>query len=453
MSIVPRVVTDVVNNDLCIGCGLCVYKCPNKALGMTLNADGFYIAEKIDSCDDSGECIDVCPFNPFPNSKAATEDEIAKEFMDKDLERHPKVGNYVNIYAGYSVNHRLTSSSGGIATYVLGELLKRGIVDHVFSVNKSEQAGVHYQYSVSSTLEQLTVASKTRYFPVTLGNVMSEIHRLDGRVAIVGVACFVKAVRLAQMAEYDLKKKIPFIVGIICGGVKSSFYTEYLAGHTGVESNEVKNPNFRIKDVESSASDYAFGCTSAFDEEERRLKMRSVGDMWGTGLFKANACDFCDDVTTELADISLGDAWLEPYVNDGKGTNVVVTRTTLADKIISEGIACSDLVMEQLPMNRFLESQRGSFNHRHDGLPFRIEQRRKRMQAVPPKRYESNQPVFTIKLVQYFRMLSRKKSIEIWKENPNTRVFDMKMKPYLYLLSKLTSLNRRYINWINDHKI
>ena len=204
MSIVPRVVTDVVNNDLCIGCGLCVYKCPNKALGMTLNADGFYIAEKIDSCDDSGECIDVCPFNPFPNSKAATEDEIAKEFMDKYLERHPKVGNYVNIYAGYSVNHRLTSSSGGIATYVLGELLKRGIVDHVFSVNKSEQAGVQYQYSVSSTLEQLMVASKTRYFPVTLGNVMSEIHRLDGRVAIVGVACFVKAVRLAQMAEYDL---------------------------------------------------------------------------------------------------------------------------------------------------------------------------------------------------------------------------------------------------------
>jgi coenzyme F420 hydrogenase subunit beta len=30
--------------------------------------------------------------------------------------------------------------------------------------------------------------------------------------------------------------------------------------------------------------------------------------MCASGLFKANACDYCDDVTTELVDISLGDA-------------------------------------------------------------------------------------------------------------------------------------------------
>ena len=37
------------------------------------------------------------------------------------------------------------------------------------------------------------------------------------------------------------------------------------------------------------------------------IKMSLLGDMWGTGLFKANACDFCDDVTA-VKDISLGDA-------------------------------------------------------------------------------------------------------------------------------------------------
>jgi coenzyme F420-reducing hydrogenase beta subunit len=42
--------------------------------------------------------------------------------------------------------------------------------------------------------------------------------------------------------------------------------------------------------------------------------------MWGTGLFKSNACDFCDDVTTELADVSL-DAWI-PYNKDGLGNSV-----------------------------------------------------------------------------------------------------------------------------------
>lgn len=38
------------------------------------------------------------------------------------------------------------------------------------------------------------------------------------------------------------------------------------------------------------------------------------------------ACDFCDDVFAETADIALGDAWLPEYVQDGNGTNVVVTR-------------------------------------------------------------------------------------------------------------------------------
>ncbi len=42
--------------------------------------------------------------------------------------------------------------------------------------------------------------------------------------------------------------------------------------------------------------------------------------MWGGGLFKANAYDFCDYVTTELADISLDDARLPRYNQDGKDT-------------------------------------------------------------------------------------------------------------------------------------
>lgn len=100
--------------------------------------------------------------------------------------------------------------------------------------------------------------------------------------------------------------------------------------------------------------------------------MRSVGDMWGTGLFKANACDFCDDVTTELADISLGDAWLAPYSNDGRGTNVIVTRSRLADEIIQTGMMKGSLVIEEIHPEKFIASQQGSFNHRHDGLLYRI---------------------------------------------------------------------------------
>ena len=31
---------------------------------------------------------------------------------------------------------------------------------------------------------------------------------------------------------------------------------------------------------------------------------------WGMGIFKLGACDYCDDIVGETADISFGDAWL-----------------------------------------------------------------------------------------------------------------------------------------------
>jgi hypothetical protein len=236
-------------------------------------------------------------------------------------------------------------------------------------------------------------------------------------------------------------------VGIICGGVKSRFFTEYLAGKANVAKEKIQSPQFRIKDVNSDASDYSFGCYHTNTSEIRNIKMRSVGDMWGTGLFKANACDFCDDVTTELADISLGDAWLEPYVKDGKGTNVIVTRSAIAQKIITEGMDLHQLNLDKLPLDKFLASQQGSFNHRHKGLPFRIKRASRIGMVVPPKRFDDERIPLDFKLVQILRMKTRIKSLETWKRAGNAAIFDKRIKKTLYLLSKATlfyHLHRRF---------
>ena len=88
------------------------------------------------------------------------------------------------------------------------------------------------------------------------------------------------------------------------------------------------------------------------------------------------ACDFCDDVVTELADISLGDAWLEPYNLDGRGTSLIITRSPLAESIIKEGISNSRLTVNSLTSETMKASQQGSYNHRHEGLYVRIKEAR-----------------------------------------------------------------------------
>ena len=269
---------------------------------------------------------------------------------------------------------------------------------------------------------------------------MPKVHELEGKVAIAGVACFIKAIRLAQYEEPILKEKISFLVGIICGGVKSRFFTEYLASKAGVSVKDIEKPQFRIKDLESTASDYSFGCFNKEEQKEHIIKMRTVGDMWGTGLFKNNACDFCDDVTTELADISLGDAWLLPYINDGNGTNIIVTRSSVANGLIQHGIKKGKLAIESLPIERFLASQQGSYNHRHLGLSVRIKQAKTKNQPIPPKRFGNEQVMIDFKIIQKLRMKVRQKSLEKWAKNLDAQSFDDAMKKYLNHLKLATKV-------------
>ena len=126
--------------------------------------------------------------------------------------------------------------------------------------------------------------------------------------------------------------------------------------------DEIENPEYRVKDLKSSAGNYSFRCKSG--DELHAIRMKEIGDMWGTGLFKPNVCDFCDDLSAELADISVGDAWISPYLNDGEGTNLVITRTNMAQELVLKGIRNLDINLDSISYDSAFSSQKGNYNHR-----------------------------------------------------------------------------------------
>lgn len=438
MRATPSVIENVVNKDLCTGCGLCTNFCKSSALKMDWNEFGFIVPKLVGTCDQDNSCIAVCPFNPFPDKEVRTETEISEDLFPNSttIKFHEKLGKYRNTYIGFSDEFRESSSSGGLATYVSLQLLKNKIVDHILNVQ--EQSG-KFEYIIQSRKEELVSSSKTRYYPVTMEKVFAEINTLDGNVAIVGVPCFIKGVRLAQHKNLELKKKIAFTIGIVCGGIKSKFFTEYLVQKVGVKDSHIKGVDYRIKDFESSAGDYSFGAKTDNSDGFQTIKMKAVGDMWGTGLFKSNACDFCDDVSAELADISLGDAWIRPYVNDGRGTNVIITRSLIADKIIQDGIDSRELIIDLVNENEFIKSQKGSYTHRQKCLPYRI--KKSDIEHIPPKRFSYGALSPELRIIQKMRRKTRKMSLDIWRDYKNAAKFDAEMKSTLKRLRIITKLN------------
>lgn len=426
----------IVKNNLCTGCGVCISEDQSHQATMVWNKEGFLIP-LLGENSTQDEMIKVCPFA----IQQKNEDELGELFLKQpETQYHDKIGYYYGLYAGYSQQFRETSSSGGIATYVFNTLLEQKIVDYLFIVKEVDG---QYAYQFFSNVEEITQISKTRYTPVTLEKLFQELSKVDGKVAVSGVACFVKAIRLKQMYDPVLKEKIAFIVGIICGGLKSRYYTDYLAQEAGCKS-EYSHAQYRVKNKESHALDYKFSCIEKSDKRIHMVDMQSLGDMWGTGLFKSNACDFCDDVLTELADISLGDAWIHPYDKSGLGNSIVITRTKIAENLIQNGLNQNFLTLDKVTVEKILLSQNGSFNHRHKGLLYRTIQASKRGTKIPEKRqrYLNKQNIF-FNLVQNSRLKTRQNSLDSWLETKDSLKFKIKMKPYLANLKFFTLWNHR----------
>ncbi|MEN2436120.1 Coenzyme F420 hydrogenase/dehydrogenase, beta subunit C-terminal domain [Weeksellaceae bacterium A-14] len=424
----------IVESELCTGCGACV---EDYQLKMQWNKNGFLVPDWSNNPEKFEKQIHLCPFNP--DDSVNNEDQLAEEFFKETKEKDLQIGKFQQVYAGYSNDYRNTSSSGGIATFVFEKLLKNKIVDHLFIVKEVEGS---YQYQWFEDWELIQETSKTRYIPVTLAELFKEINQKEGKVAVSGVACFIKAIRLKQHYHPELKEKIPFLIGIICGGLKSQFFTDYLSQKCGIKG-DYHQQQYRIKDRNSSASDYSFG---AYDSknEFHQMKMKTVGDMWGTGLFKSKACDFCDDVTTELADISLGDAWISPYSKDGLGNSVIVTRTLFADKMIQEGIASQRLNCHEISLELLKKSQAGSFKHRQLGMRYRLKVLQKEKGIILNKRKRFLQRIpFEFRIVQKERMKLREQSLTVWKNAKNAKIFETELLPLKEKLKSKTLFYHR----------
>lgn len=419
-------IAEVLKNNLCIGCGACTVNCSNSV--MKIDSFGVYKPELKYA---NNLFDDVCPFT-----------DNVKELRprkENDVSNNEYIGNYLNLGAAYSNQFRKTSSSGGIATWFVKKLLDNKNIDGVICVNYDEKG--FPGYSIIENIDDLVGSSGTKYYPLTLENVLKELMHTDGRYAFTGVPCFVNAMRLLSENDERIKGKIIFYIGIFCGGMKSRSFTEYLAQKSGQEKGKYKYPKYREKLSDSvSAMDYGFSVTSE-EGHVRRVRMKSVGDMWGTGMFKPNPCEYCEDLCGENADLSLGDAWISPYMNESEGHNIVVVRSNLANDIINDGILNDEISYNKIDENDVCKSQQGNINHRRIGLSYRIIGKKNITKHLRTKPKLPKNICFCIVLM--LRSLVIKKSNTIWRNYPAIGFFDSKMYKYKYFLNISTKINHK----------
>jgi coenzyme F420-reducing hydrogenase beta subunit len=369
-GLAPR---DIVRSGLCIGCGACAAAAP----GARMEWDRFgQLKPRGPRQWYRGRTEDFarrCPFSPA----AANEDEIATAIYPEAPLHDGNIGRFAAAYVGHVAEgeFRHSGSSGGMTSWVAAELLRSGRVDAVAHVGGGEDR--FFRYRVSRSPDEVRSSAKSRYYPIELSGIIREIRATPGRYAIVGVPCFIKAINLLRREDAVVAERVTHTLGLFCGHMKSARMVESFAWQLGAEFGQVRSVDYRIKDATRPANWYRTELGLADGGRVAGDWWNFVDGDWGAGFFQNSACNSCDDVVAETADISFGDAWVEPFSSDGRGTNVVVVRSPELHTIIEQARAQGRLALEPVDADFVRRTQDAGLRHRREGLSYRLDIRRR----------------------------------------------------------------------------
>jgi coenzyme F420 hydrogenase subunit beta len=381
-------IVDVVGNDVCIGCGACRVATGGR-IDIGMNEHRMFLADLGGASSSDLELADrVCPFS----DAARDEDVIAADLFESTLKHHEqKTGYYHSLRVGRMQSDDVVrSSSGGLTTYLLGQLLNAGEIDGVIHVGETSKSGVLFSYSVSETRNDLEGRRKSQYYPCQFSDVMLAVRGNGKRYAIVGVPCFIKASRLLTEQDAVLKKQLVYHVALCCGHLKSAAFAEAMAWQLGIAPHDLAQVDFRWKVEGKPANSYSFGAVAKSDHNWRTAQSGSLlGGNWGHAMFQLKGCEFCDDIFGETADICFGDAWLPRFDGEWRGTNIILSRSAFLDSFLTAGAERKDIWLENLSVDDLVASQAGSFRHRWFGMSVRLAEAQKRGEPAPHKRKNS----------------------------------------------------------------
>lgn len=452
----------VVANGVCIGCGACAVAEPEQ-LKVSLTELGTYIPVRRDGGDlgtlpvgVAARASAVCPFAGGPRD----EDTIASDLFGEGAGHHSVTGFHRKIVAGHvrRGDFRDKGTSGGMTTWVLAELMESGEIDAVIHVASTFDGlpDPLSRYKISRTVDEVMGNRKSRYQVQTLVDVLTEVKATSGRYAVVGVPCFIKAVRLLAENDPIIDERIVFAASLFCGHQKSTLYSDYLGRSMGVEPAAVSDIDYRHKEPGRPPNRYCAKVTTEDGEEIVKGAEQIPLANWGIGLFKVGACDYCDDIVGETADISLGDAWMPPFMSDWRGANVAIARSERAVDLLRAGEQNGDLEVVPWTPEEVAESQAGAVRHRRDGLAVRLADRDRRGVWAPRKRV---QPAADADLETPFakRMLNRQELSRVSgplylsnEDSDGLEDFLRTMDPYVkrYDGSRSSTVWRRAVTWI-----
>lgn len=322
----------------CYGCFACYNICPQNAIEMVLDKEGFY-SQRVNAnlCTKCGLCVDVCPALNFPKNE--------------NLEK-PKA------YAAWSLDEptRLASASGGIYPELAKATIEKGGVVIAVGWDK-DWLPVHEEIEAIDDIRK-TVSSK--YVQSNVGRSYERVvnYAKEGRnVLFVGTPCQIAGLKniLSKKLSLEAMKKVT-LVDLVCHGVNSSLvFKKYL--DENFDRERITEINFRSKDTGWSKFSFKVVPNRGTTMLKHHIK---DGFFYGflTNLYLCSTCYECPfNTLPRQGDITLGDFWGVPEkYKDERGVSVVLVNNDKGKQVLQELVKGKRIFAEEVPFETATKS-------------------------------------------------------------------------------------------------
>jgi len=303
-------VSIIHDNKVCCHCGLCSSICPVDCIELT--TDHVYIDEG--KCITCGLCYSICP-------RSFSIDKLQKliKMSDSSLIYSRGLGYYKDIFSARTLKYAIkkVGQDGGIVTSLLHYLFNRNLIDAVVTIKHSKKYWKP-KISIIEKVEDLYKTAGSTYVHAPILSILDKIKKYK-EIAIVALPCKIKALFKGKFfpVKLPLLNHIKYKIGLFC---KECFSYEKIlklfSNKFSVDIDEIVKMDINHgKFVITLESGEIF----SYPLEE-------------CDLYGSDFCNYCDEFTAELADISVGS------IGSKIGWSTVIIRTKKGERIFNEAI-------------------------------------------------------------------------------------------------------------------
>ena len=313
-------ISSVVENNLCVSCGICAGVCPKKSIASVYRRGRYLPTIDENSCVNCGLCHKVCPGK-------------SSDYVTPYQNKSPNIlfGEFKSCLAVQTKDKEILaqSNSGGVVTTLVIESLKSKMYDVAFLVDTYNfDTEIFSQKYLADS--DFTSTPKSRYLTVNHSRAIEYMIKNPAeKIILVGSSCFVQGV-LNVIKQFKLPRENYLLLGLFCDKTMSYGVWEYFKEICG-SKNPLQKLSFRTKEPAGWPGDVGLETKQKKHFLPRQVRMQMKN------FFCLERCLYCLDKLNQFADISFGDNYtkikMPAQMDLAAGASNIIIRTERGENI------------------------------------------------------------------------------------------------------------------------